>query len=154
MKVIFLDVDGVLNDSSTDDRSPNGFIGLSSIMINNLKTVVDTTGACVVLTSTWKSEWDKNADNRKVDGAYLHDTLLSHGICISDKTEDQVSNRGFGIISYLKEHPEIDKWVVLDDDVFFDYKELGIMDHLVRTRFGFGGLTTELAKLVIAKLDE
>jgi hypothetical protein len=152
--VIFLDIDGVLNDAFTEDRTPDGFIGLNHTMIDNLKTIIDSTGASVVLTSTWKSEWDKKPDNRTVDGTYLHDTLLKHGVKISDKTVDRVSNRGFGIFTYLNEHPEIKQWVVLDDDIFFDYEEYGIMDHLVHTRFGFGGLTSELANLAISKLSE
>ena len=152
-KIIFLDVDGVLNDRFTEDRSPDGFIGLNHCMIDNLKSIVDQTGASVVLVSTWKSEWEKDIDRCSDDGAYLDKTLRMHGITIEDKTVDKVSNRGHGIAKYLEEHPEITKWIVLDDDVFYDYEPLGIMPHLVRTRYGFGGLTTKLAKEAIIKLN-
>ena len=152
-KVIFLDVDGVLNDRFTEDRTPDGFIGLNHTMIDHLKSIVDQTGASVVLVSTWKEEWDADPANRSEDGAYLHDTLLKHGVRIIDKTTDRTADRGHGIVKYLEAHPEIDKWVVLDDDVFYDYQECGIMPHLVRTRFGFGGLTNKLAKQAILKLN-
>ena len=152
-KVIFLDVDGVLNDRFTEEKSPDGFIGVNHSMIDHLKTVVDQTGAAVVLTSTWKDEWSTNPDERSYDEAYLHKTLQSHGVHIADKTQDNTSDRGHGIVRYLESHPEIEKWVVIDDDVFFDFEECGIMDHLVRTRYGFGGLTNELAKQAILKLN-
>ena len=39
MKVIFLDIDGVLNDAYTDAKSPNGFIGLDDNKIECLKEI-------------------------------------------------------------------------------------------------------------------
>ena len=152
-KVIFLDVDGVLNDVQTDERSPDGFIGIDPLMVGHLKFVVDQTGANVVLTSTWKSEWDRDSSKRSDDGNYLHDTLLAQGVEIIDKTEDQVADRGHGIIRYLEAHPEIEKWIVLDDEVYFDFKECGIMEHLIRSRYAFGGLTNELANHAVFKLN-
>ena len=152
-KVIFLDVDGVLNDAATEDRTPNGFVGLSDTMISNLERVVKNTDAKVVLVSTWKSEWDKLPENRMPDGEYLNRRLKEHNIVIADKTVDRVSNRGFGINCWLSEHPEAKHWIVLDDDVFVDYAHMGIMPHLIRTRYYCGGLTSELADQAIAKLN-
>ena len=59
MKVIFLDVDGVLNSDEYFDRIQNLDIeGIESdIDINKvklLKKAVDTTGAKVVLSSSWR----------------------------------------------------------------------------------------------------
>ena len=42
------------------------------------------------------------------------------------------------IKKYLKEHPEVKKYVILDDEIFGDYNEL--MDHLVKTNFFNNGL--------------
>ena len=153
-KVIFLDVDGVLNDAATEDRTPDGFIGLSDAMISNLERIVKQTNAKVVLVSTWKSELDALEQNRTPDGEYLDKHLKEHGIMISDKTIDRVSDRGNGIVTWLKTHPEVKSWIVLDDDVFFDYHHLGIMPHLIRTRYCYGGLTYELADQAIAKLND
>lgn len=152
-KVIFLDVDGVLNDVATEDRTPDHFVGLSDVMIANLAHIVKETNAKVVLVSTWKSEWDQEPSNRTVDGQYLDTRLSEHGITISDKTTDYISDRGNGIASWLKDHPEVEQWVVLDDDVFFDYAECGIMPHLIRTFYYCGGLTAELADQAIKKLE-
>lgn len=152
-KVIFLDVDGVLNDGATEDRTPDGFVGLNDAMISNLKRIVKETNAKIVLVSTWKSEWDEFPQNRSVDGQYLDTRLTEHNIIISDKTVDRVSNRGYGIQNWLAKHPEVERWIVLDDDVFVDYAECGVMPNLVRTRYYYGGLTSDLADQAIAKLN-
>ena len=114
--VIFLDVDGVLNDRYTEDRTPCGFIGLEDSMIANLAFIVEKTGAEIVLTSTWKSEWKPHMKDCEPDGAYLSKRLKKHSLRIIDKTEDHTADRGAGIKQYLDEHPDIENWVVLDDD--------------------------------------
>ena len=40
------------------------------------------------------------------------------GLEISAMTEDHWSDRGQGIQNYLEEHPEIDEYVILDDNRF------------------------------------
>lgn len=152
-KVIFLDVDGVLNDGATKDRAPGGCVGLSAYMIGNLKKIVDATSAKVVLVSTWKREWSVDPNERSKDGRYLHDSLAAVGIDIADKTVDKIADRGTGIVNWLKEHPEVKKWIVLDDDVFGDYLECGIMHHLVHTRYLYGGLTEDCAQIAIGLLN-
>lgn len=152
-KVIFLDVDGVLNDMATEEHAPYGFIGLSNVMIANLKRIVDATDAKIVLTSTWKNEWSPNPEERDKDGEYLHNKLLSQGLIISDKTIDKISDRGQGIRRYLEAHPEVKQWIVLDDDVFPDYEECGIRPHMIKTSFYVGGLTEKLADLAIKKME-
>ena len=151
--VIFLDVDGVLNDRSTEDRTPCGFIGLEDSMIANLARIVEETEAEIVLTSTWKSEWEPHMKDCEPDGAYLSKRLKKHGLRIVDKTEDHISDRGAGIKKYLDTHPSIDNWVVLDDDVFRDYIKCGVMPHLVHTSYYCGGLTAELADRAISILE-
>lgn len=153
MKVIFLDIDGVLNDRHTETRAPTGFIGLNADMVKNLKTVVDATGAKIVLVSTWKSEWDHDPNERTNDGQYLVDILETYDMGILDKTTDRVSDRGHGIRNYLAVHPEIKQFVILDDDVFPDYHECDLMPYLVKTSFYSGGLTAELAQTAIDKLS-
>ena len=56
MKIIFLDVDGVLNSNKTEDVF-RGFIGLDYSCIRLLKEIVDATSAEIVLVSRWKSRW-------------------------------------------------------------------------------------------------
>lgn len=57
MKVIFLDVDGVLNNDGYFERTKNekqNRIELDDENIKCLKEIIDLTGAKVVVTSTWK----------------------------------------------------------------------------------------------------
>lgn len=152
-KVIFLDVDGVLNDGATRDRAPGGCVGLSAHMIGNLKKIVDATSAKIVLVSTWKREWSVDPNERTEDGAYLHNSLAAVGIDIADKTIDNVSDRGAGIVKWLKAHPEVEKWIVIDDDVFGDYLAWGIIPHLVHTRYLYGGLTEDCSQIAIGLLN-
>ena len=57
---------------------------------------------------------------------------------IREKTEDNWSNRGFGICFWLYSH-EHGNWIVLDDEKFEDYKALQIMPRLIETSFGTDG---------------
>lgn len=44
--------------------------------------------------------------------------LGKFGLSLSGKTTDVWVGRGEGIQSYLAEHPEIDEYVILDDNTF------------------------------------
>lgn len=140
MKVIFLDVDGVLNEAGSKSRSPHGFIGVDDDKVDVLKQIVDATGAAIVLSSTWKRGWSANSDEIDNDALYLDKKLARHGLRIIDKTIDDTWNRGFGIKAWLDTHA-VEAWLVLDDDKFEDFEREGIMPHFVQTSFLHGGLT-------------
>lgn len=152
-KIIFLDIDGVLNDATTDEYTPAGFMGIDGYKVKLLRQIVEATGASIILTSTWKTEWSKYKEFLARDGAYLNSMLAEEGLRILDKTTDQVINRGAGIMRWLNEHPGIESWVVVDDDVFPDFKEQGILPHLVKTSF-YLGLTQEHVEQCIKILND
>lgn len=52
MKVIFLDIDGVLN-TEFQDKDEYGFL-FNQECVNNLKLILENTGAWIVLSSTWR----------------------------------------------------------------------------------------------------
>lgn len=144
MKVIFLDVDGVLNWAGSESRSPNGFVGVDDSRVKRLAKIVEHSNAAIVLVSTWKEEWDHNIENCSADCKYLVKKLARRGLRIIAKTTDQMSDRGRGIAEWLDRHGEhVEAWIVLDDDAFADYETYGIMPHLVKTSFGDHGLTDE-----------
>ena len=153
MKVIFLDVDGVLNFAGSEARAPGGFLGIAEKCVKNLKQIVISTGAYIVLTSTWKEEWEKEEDNCAPMGAYLVRKLKRHGLHIIDKTIDNTFDRGKGITDWLKRHDCVEAWVVLDDDIFEDYEQYNIMPHLVKTKFGVAGLEEEHVEKAIQILN-
>lgn len=153
MKVIFLDIDGVLNRAYTPDRAPCGVIGVEDYLISHLYDIVKYTGAEIVLTSTWKKEWSKSINYKSEDFKYLERKLKNFNLSIKDKTIDTFDNRGEGIKKYLIDHPEITNWVVLDDDIFDDYDD-EIKSHLVQTSFCEGALSNSKAAKAIAILKE
>lgn len=143
MKVIFLDVDGVLNFMATEARAPSGCLGVASAPVKQLRNIVKATGAYIVLTSTWKDEWEFDEEKCSPDGQYLVRKLKREGLHILDKTRDKILDRGHGIRDWLDRHPGTDRWVVLDDDIFADYEECGVMPRLVQTCLGVDGLNEE-----------
>ena len=143
MNIIFLDVDGVLNEAYSQSRAPNGCIGVDDDKVKRLKKIVDATGAKIVLCSTWKMGWSRDPELCDNDAAYLNKKLAREHLRIRDKTEDKITDRGHGIINWLAKCAGQHKWIVLDDDIFKDYKECGIMPHLVKTSFALGGLQDE-----------
>lgn len=137
-KVVFLDVDGVLNCYYTHD-SCEGYTGIDDAKVALLKQIIDSTGAIIVLVSTWKEYWE-DGNPVGVFGEYLVGKLEAANLTIYDKTEDYIgkkTRRGTGIKTWLKEHGLEDcKWVLLDDEVFADYYDVeGLFDHLVSTEY-------------------
>ena len=131
-KLIFLDIDGVLNCISTKARC-QGCIGIDDLKVKLLKQIIDNTNAKIVLTSTWKTEWNKNLEECDYAGKYLNNKLKKQKLWILDKTEDNGKNRGKGIYDWIKKY-NVDNWLVLDDEIFKDYDE-EIVRHWVKTDF-------------------
>lgn len=153
MKVIFLDIDGVLNEAGSKSRSPHGFIGVDDDKVAILKQIVDVTGAAIVLSSTWKKGWSANPDEIDDDAVYLNKKLARHGLRIIDKTIDDTWNRGFGVKAWLGTHT-VEAWLVLDDDIFEDFEREEIMPHFVQTSFLYGGLTEKHIPMCIEILSK
>ena len=128
MKYIFLDIDGVLNNENTITKSPDGYMGVASNLGKRLKKIIKATDAKVILTSTWK-----NCSSTQ-DFDYLYRKLNMYSAKPIDVTIDRnnkVSLRGTGIKDYLKKYP-CEQFVILDDYIF-DFKEEGLLPHLVLT---------------------
>ena len=153
MKVIFLDIDGVLNFPGTEARSPGGWIGVSSQQIKLLRDIVKETGAYLVLSSTWRHEWSPDEEQCTEDGKYLNRRLTRYGLHIIDKTiKNHEDLRGEAIREWLSRHPHVDNWIVLDDNSFLDFQKEGILPHLVMTSAVLG-LTKHDADECIRKLN-
>jgi hypothetical protein len=135
MKVIFLDIDGVLNNIYSKTRAPSGVIGIDDDKVKRLRKIVEATGAKLVLTSTWKKDTGEDRDYmlRKLGREKLH--ILMH-------TVDEGRNRWEGIRRWMDRYgTNLEAYVILDDELFPDYysdpanKILRpeVKDHLVRT---------------------
>lgn len=131
MKVIFLDIDGVLNSDEYFEKTTNLNIqGIESEIdvekIKLLKKAIDETGAKIVLSSTWRYL-------RKVQ--YLKDLLSHYSISIMDSTPFFENKRGVEIEQWLVNHPEVEDFVILDDE-FFDFYERGLLEKLIKMSDG------------------
>ena len=155
MRVVFLDIDGVLNEEKSRSRCC-GYKGIDDKKVENLAKIVKATGAEIVLISTWKDDWRKtDKAHQGMMANYLDKKLKKQGLTALDKTRDYVSerylSRGEGILEYLTCH-EVESYVVLDD-FQFDYDSCGLTGNYVKTDNYNGGLTEELAEKAIGILN-
>jgi len=142
MKVIFFDIDGVVNCSDTKERSPSKVIGVEQSKITLIKQIIDATGAKLVLSSTWRIGWfyeeTGSHDRDEQDWHYLRDEFSKQGLWFFDYTPlDKSRHRGTEIQTWLdKWEDEIDAYVVIDDSMY-DIWEMH-EGHLIETSFGYG----------------
>ena len=148
-KIIFLDIDGVLNCSTTKSRL-RSMVFVDEEKIELLADIIKATDAKVVLTSTWRlgALWP-DAPALREDFNDLEIELNKHNVFISDVTK-KLGDRGREISIWLKSHEECN-YVILDDDDF-DIKEYALCKgHLVKTSWA-DGLTPDLAAQAIEML--
>ena len=140
MKVIFLDVDGVLNEDTTPTRTKSRVIFIDQDKLLRLKRIVDATGAKIVLSSTWR--YDRNDPRFNGDFLELQEAFHHVGLGFYSFTPvDAIGiRRGMEIKAWLGAHPEADCYIILDDELY-DFEERGLLPRLVKTEFGDGGLT-------------
>lgn len=155
IKIIFLDVDGVLNCESTKERF-HGYIGVEQSKISLLKEIVEATNAKIVLSSTWRLDmlWHKQGRSVKLDTYnYLVDELAKQGIAIFDITPHHKDSwRGREIQEWLNTTTEeIDGYVVIDDDTYDIAKEH--RGHLLTTSWKYG-LKPNAVKIAIDILNK
>ena len=141
MKVVFLDVDGVLNTLESlgggeegeniiiDNKSGSS---LELRCLQNLTNILLKTGAKIVVTSTWRLFPDMlEFLTRTVNDMYRHSLAWNN----SEKGETEINEksviigstidggpppfgrgRGMEVRVWLESHPDCDRFVVLDDD--------------------------------------
>ena len=156
MKVIFLDVDGVLNCESTKAFF-EGVPFVESEKIKLVAEIVKKTGAKIVLTSNWRSGWDRKI--RGIDNDFavrrfnaLADAFAAEGLSFLDYTPKLFdSTRGAEIKAWLdtRLENEIENFVILDDDR--DMRPY--MKKLVNTSWKTG-MTEKDAKRAVKILNE
>ena len=156
MKVIFLDIDGVLNEEKSRSRCC-GYKGIDDKKAKNLANIVKATGAEIVLISTWKDDWRKtDKAHQGMMANYLDKKLKKQGLSVLDKTASVDKKNGFhisrgmGILQFLSTHT-VEKYVILDD-YQFDYDGCGLTSNYVKTDNKKGGLTEALALQAISIL--
>lgn len=136
-RILFLDVDGVLN--SRDDC---GLDGLGDSHLHQLKRIVDEVECVIVLTSSWRLADDLTAK--------LMRAFDRHGIPIwIDLTPDLSGDRAEEIQAWIESHGPC-VGVVIDDDCD-GFETTGL--RCVQTSVDHG-LTADLASEVISAFGQ
>jgi hypothetical protein len=104
MKVIFLDIDGVLNCSKTPNPRKFPYVVDKRLLIR-LQKLIDRTGAKVVLSSSWR-----------LDPIGLF-AAKRWGVPFIDVSPDKPkSPRCKEILNWLSEHPRVTRYAIIDDE--------------------------------------
>ena len=151
MKVIFLDIDGVLNHEQhykwlmeTDEPTPlqsvypySEFNPKSCQLLNE---IIKETGAQIVVSSSWRLD----GENR------LNSLFKYFGLPkIYSTTPCLNTARGIEIGAWLAAHPEVTNYVILDDDEDMTVEQ---MPFFIKTNPYEDGLNNEVKNKVIELL--
>lgn len=151
MKVIYLDVDGVLNHAETGILQSSGPIiqqidmeneqGIADVMIEPecmdvLNELVERSGAKLILSSSWFHVFGLEKTERILKlGGLKHDLM--------DHTPRKLSSDRHHEISFsLSDYPEITSYVVIDDmpkNWFYKHKSRVVQTYMEKEE-GKGGL--------------
>ena len=150
MRLIFLDIDGVLNSENDfgGKRKPNPYVitdtgekywGISKAKVRNLKDIVINSDAKIVLISSWKHDYIDYITNgfKNKTGKYLYNKLKEFDLEIYDTTlkydpANRSKYREAAILKYLSVHRNIDNYIILDDEVYV-YTNKELLEHLINT---------------------
>lgn len=141
MKVLFLDIDGVVNCATTKQRH-RGFIGIDPYMAFLVgKIVLDVPDLKVVLSSSWRTFHDDGVEEISRQVTPIHDVTPSPWY---DRESDHHSMRGEEIQKWLDEHQEVTTYAIVDDDTRILAEQL---PNFFQT-FWDTGITPEIAQKI------
>ena len=155
MKVIFLDVDGVLNCATTKERIC-GYIGVEQKKIEVIRDIIDATGAKIVLSSTWRLNFIWSREGKSVNLKafnYLVEELRKQNLEIFDVTpHHRDSWRGREIHDWIDNcGHDIESYVVIDDSIHDISTEC--KGHVVQTSWSTG-IKPGAVKMAVAILNK
>lgn len=163
MKVIFLDIDGVLNSEEgyKEHINKNGFNGalvyaeVEDRPLKLLKEIINKTSAKIVVSSSWRIGCERSG-RESIFGKALYEKLekrlKDYGMEIYDITPSlgAGTQRGDEIREWLSKN-EIENFVILDDDC--DMCEYTGTENFIQTTYRHG-LTEELKDKAIEVLNK
>lgn len=150
-KIIFLDIDGVLNTDRWEfhlisNELPMGDdfgIYFDQDSVNNLAKIIAATGAVIVIHSTWKLanslNWVRLMWRKRRLPGHIFDITPNIPPCYNKMDE---------IDTWLKNHQHIRSYIILDDEAEFSQSQL---THLIRVDSSMG-ISKSNVKDSIAKL--
>ena len=124
MKVVFLDIDGVLVTRNSIKYQYLNYPEETGIMfskkaVKNLNKLTRLAKAKIVITSTWRlfhplEELQGIFKKQGIKGEIISTTSIERA-----PTEEDIP-RGKKIADWLKQHPDVEKYVIIDDDIQAD----------------------------------
>lgn len=151
--VCFLDIDGVLNKSAT-----NNHICLDSGLVANFRLLLEKSGARIVLSTFWRHYEEYIAyvlHLQGVDASLVigktpgrSEASMFSRSCADDK---EYESRASEIKAWLREHPEVTHYVILDDRAYASDESTAA--HFVQT-VPEHGLTRENVQTALAILKK
>jgi len=140
VKVIFLDVDGVLNFYRSvfglggygHDFTNESMAKFDNCALGMIRKVCQETGAVICFSSTWRI------------GRSPEECAKGLDLPIIDKTPSLNAIRGLEIKTWLDQHPEVERYAIIDDDsdmleeqkpffVHTDHRDGFLFDHYKQT---------------------
>ncbi len=148
-KIVFLDIDGVLNSNYWNEchqREISDGTLIDEEKVHLLAELVRRTNAKIVLHSGWRMWFDKELKPLQLEAQRLLDFLEKEnleldGITPDLTTEEIRKTKKFSlvkaeeILAYLEMHSEVSEWVVLDD---LDLHNEQVAMHQVKTNDEIG----------------
>lgn len=171
MKVIFLDVEGVLNTKETYQKAyqRNGYMPMMDLEIDAfrllyLKEIIARTEAKLVLCSSLRHFFireDNEVLPTTLKGKKLYDTLLKYDIHLYDVTPISNDSRENQIKEWLSNNEDIESFIIIDDNPleFDEYLDRLIQTSKERKNYLLSfmkesiGLCEEHVELAIEKLN-
>ena len=102
MKVLFLDIDGVVNNKSTEKKFRK-LMAIDPAMVALVQRIVRNTGCEIVLSSFWRLFQNGRDEIERKVCKFAGITPILH------------APRGYEIKVWLTLHPEIEQYAILDD---------------------------------------
>lgn len=150
MKVLFLDIDGVLNSANWLKKNEARLVDKPDLVlcevdpeaVKLLNEILDRTGAKVVVSSSWRlrdplPEYRTMLDEiRAVLGAagFTGEIIGQTPLLMGTKWGDPHVERGHEVLDWLEGHPEVTAYACLDDGNDFS----ACRSHLCRTHWKTG----------------
>ncbi len=129
MKVIFLDIDGVLNSNFWNDThkreiSDGTLIDEDKVMM--LGQLIRNTNATVILHSGWRFWFDRDVKPLRREAERLIEMFEKEDIKIDGVTPDHTTEeirkskkfslvKASEILAWISQHDNIENWIVIDD---------------------------------------
>ena len=137
MKVIFLDIDGVLNGYNFWNlslfklvspfpkirdfvRRNYDIFGVHESKVKRLAKITKATGAVIVISSSWRGGWFTKYEEKSDRHKRLEDLFKKYNIKVIDITPKYFNGKRCDeILSWLSKHEEkVERFIVIDDESF------------------------------------